>query len=215
LLIKYFAVPKGIINGIVQDWQTVFHAGANKLNDCIWTPSFSLPTVNSLLCIVNHNTLMANQDMGKMFLNFHLHSDTIKFAGIDLAPLEFSKEECNQRWMCLRHNLMGFKALPYNSVRMYLVAEEVIRGNRNNYTNVFQWSNLMLNLPGTRGYNPLRAWITKMRSDNSLASNFVCFMDDQRVTGHGSRRVREAGHAISTRESYLGLPDALRKVQGP
>jgi hypothetical protein len=59
-LIKYFAVPKGIINGIVQDWWTVFHAGTNKLSNCIWTPLFSLPTVNSLLCIVNHNTLMAN-----------------------------------------------------------------------------------------------------------------------------------------------------------
>jgi hypothetical protein len=60
LLIKYFAVPKGIINGVVQDWRTVFHAGTNKLSDCIWTPSFSLPTVNTLLCIVNHNTLMAD-----------------------------------------------------------------------------------------------------------------------------------------------------------
>ena len=107
---------------------------------------------------------------------------------------------------------MGFKASPYNSVRMYLVAEEVIRGDRNDYTNAFLWSNLMLNLPGTRRYNLSRAWITMMQTDNSLASNFVCFVDDQHVAGHGSRRVREAGHAISTRESYLGLQDALRKV---
>jgi hypothetical protein len=110
---------------------------------------------------------------------------------------------------------MGFKASPYNLVHMYLVAKEVIRGNRNNYTNVFQWSNLMLNLPGTRGYNPLRAWITKMGPDNSLASDFVCFVDNQRIAGHRSRKVREAGHAISTRESYLVLQDALRKVQAP
>jgi hypothetical protein len=26
-LIKYFAVPKGIIDNVVQDWRTVFHAG--------------------------------------------------------------------------------------------------------------------------------------------------------------------------------------------
>ncbi|KAL3826345.1 hypothetical protein ACHAXA_003669 [Cyclostephanos tholiformis] len=48
-LIKYFAVPKGIIDGVVQDWRIVFHAGANKLNDVVWAPSFGLPTVNSLL----------------------------------------------------------------------------------------------------------------------------------------------------------------------
>jgi hypothetical protein len=205
-------MPKGILNCVVQDWRTVFHAGANKLNNCIWTPSFSLPTVASLLCIIDHNTLMADRDMGKIFLNFHLHLDTIKFAGIDLAPLEFSKEECYQRWMYWRRNLMGFKALQYNLVRMYLVAKEVMRSNQNNYNNAFQWSNLMLHLPGTRGYNPSGAWITKMQTDNSLASNFVCFVDNQRVTGHKSRRVREVGNAISTRESYLGLHDALRKV---
>jgi hypothetical protein len=161
-LIKYFAVPKGSINGVVQDWRTVFHVGTNKLNICIWTPSFSLPTVNSFLCIVDHNTLMANQDMGKMFLNFYLHLDTIKFAGIDLAPLKFSKEEWDQRWMCWRHNLMGFKELPYNLVCMYLVAKEVIHDDWNNYTNAFQWSNLMLNLPCTKGCNPLSAWITNV-----------------------------------------------------
>ncbi len=49
LLINYFAVLKGIIGGVVQEWRTVFHAEANKLNDCICTPSLSLPTINSLL----------------------------------------------------------------------------------------------------------------------------------------------------------------------
>ncbi len=48
---------------------------------------------------------------------------------------------------------MGFKASLYNLVHMYLVAKEVIRSDWNNYTNAFQWSNLMLNLSGTRGYN--------------------------------------------------------------
>jgi hypothetical protein len=28
-LIKYFAVPKGIVDNIVQDWRIEFHAGAN------------------------------------------------------------------------------------------------------------------------------------------------------------------------------------------
>ena len=48
-LIKYFAVPKGIVDNKVQDWRVVFHAGANKVNDCVWAPSFMLPTINSLL----------------------------------------------------------------------------------------------------------------------------------------------------------------------
>jgi hypothetical protein len=49
-LIKYFAVPKGVVNDITLDWRIVFHAGANRLNECVWAPLFSLPTVNTLHC---------------------------------------------------------------------------------------------------------------------------------------------------------------------
>ena len=108
---------------------------------------------------------------------------------------------------------MGFQSSPYNCIRMSLIAEEIIQGDRHDQTNAFQWDSVMLNLPGSRGYTPSQAWITKRRANNSLASNFICFMDDERVTGRGSVRVKEGGHAISTRESYLGLQDALRKVR--
>jgi hypothetical protein len=38
-------------------------------------------------------------------------------------------------------------------------------------------------------------------------------VDNQHVTGHGSQHVKETGHAISSRESYLGLQDILWKVR--
>ncbi len=88
--IKYFAVPKGVIDNIVQDWRIVFHTGANKLNDCVWAPSFCLPTVNLLLRITDKRTLMRDQDLGEMFLLFQLHPETAKFTAVDLRPLEFS-----------------------------------------------------------------------------------------------------------------------------
>jgi hypothetical protein len=47
-LIYYFGVPKGVLDGIVQDWRIVYHAGANNLN-AVWVPSFWLPQVDSLL----------------------------------------------------------------------------------------------------------------------------------------------------------------------
>ena len=39
-LIKHFGVPKGVIDGVIQDWRIVYHAGANGLNGSIWVPSF-------------------------------------------------------------------------------------------------------------------------------------------------------------------------------
>ena len=143
---------------------------------------------------------MRDQDLGEMFLLFHLHPNTVRFTGIDLGPLEFGSEDCFQHWMCWTRNLMGFKSSPYNSVRMYLISEEIIRGDRHNTANAFQWSTLLLNLPGTPCYWPALDWISKRRNDESLASNFVCFVDDLRITGQGSQRVREAGHAISSHQ---------------
>ena len=41
-----------------------------------------------------------------------------------------------------------------NSVKMYLVAEEILRGDRLDPSNAFQYDHIHLNLPGTAGYNP-------------------------------------------------------------
>ena len=48
-LIMYFGVPKGVVDGVPQDWRIVYHAGANGLNDATWVPSFWLPCAVSSL----------------------------------------------------------------------------------------------------------------------------------------------------------------------
>ena len=156
--IKYFAVPKGDT-----DWRVVFHAGANKLNDCVYTPSFFLPTVNSLLGLVDRQSLMSDRDIGEMFHNFQLHPNTVSFTAIDLAPLDLCKKEFPERWVRWDRTLMGFKSSPYNCVRMFLIAEEIIRGDRRDLQNAFQWESILLNLPGGQGYDPSQPWMSKRR----------------------------------------------------
>ena len=212
-LIKYFAVPKGIVDGEVQDWRVVFHAGANKLNECVWAPSFMLPTINSLLRIVDWKTYMEDRDVGDMFHNFPLHPNTRGYAGMDLGPLGFADDECTHRWMCWARNLMGFRSSPYNSIRMALVVEEIVRGDRHDPNNALQWGYIMLNLPGSSEYKPHIAWISKRRKDGSLASDYVTFVDDLRLAAEGRKRIAELGHTISTREAYVGMQDALRKLR--
>jgi len=156
---------------------------------------------------------MQDRDMGEMFLNFELHPSASKYTGVDVGPLEFSNTECIARLLWWAKNLMGFSPSPYNLFKMYLISEEIIRGDRHDSTNTFQWSRCLLNLPGTIDYNPGIAWILKRRSDKSPASDFVCFIDDQRLAGASSEIIVEAGHALSSRESYLGIQDALRKLR--
>lgn len=156
---------------------------------------------------------MSDRNMGEMFHNFQLHPNTVGFTAIDLAPLGLNKEDYPHRWVQWDRTLMGFKSSPYNCVRMYLVAEEIIRGDRRDSNNAFQWESIKLNLPGGTGYDPGRPWIGKFRADNSRASDWVTFVDDQRLVAQGSDRMREASHALSTREAYVGLQDALRKAR--
>ena len=81
--------------------------------------------------------------------------------------------------------------------------------------NAFQWNSVHLNLPGTKGYRPALAWISKRKNDGFLASDFLCFVNDLRITGQGNQQIWEADHAISSQQSYLGIQDTLRKLRSP
>jgi hypothetical protein len=107
----------------------VYDATENRLNECVWSPSFWLPTIDSLVRAVDQDLWMTDRDVGDMFLNFQLHGTTRPFTGVDLSSLYESDEDVGPRWAVWDQNLMGFAASPYNSIRMALVAEEICRGD--------------------------------------------------------------------------------------
>ena len=92
----------------------------------MWAPPFGLPKIDSLLRIVDLDTVMQDRDFGEMFLNFELHPSARKYTGVDVGPLEFSDSECIARLLWWTTNLMVFLRSPYNSVKMYLISEEII-----------------------------------------------------------------------------------------
>ena len=103
---------------------------------------------------------MTDRDVADMFLNFQLHQSVMPFTGIDLAPLREAEDE-GPRWLIWARCLMGFKSSPYNAIKMALIVEEVILGNRRETglgadgkeLNPFQWDRVRLNLPGSPGYD--------------------------------------------------------------
>ena len=87
---------------------------------------------------------------------------------------------------------MGFAPLPYNSIKVALIVEEIAKGDRHQWArsssngselNPFQWETVKSNLPGTREYDPCVSWMTKRRKDGRIACNMFTFVDDERVTG--------------------------------
>jgi hypothetical protein len=106
--IKYFAVPKG-----EDDIRLVYDATANKLNECVWVPTFWLPTINLLVRGVDKDSWMMDRDIGDMFLNLQLNEAAVPFTGVDLSSLYGHEGEPGLRWAAWDRNLMGFAASPY------------------------------------------------------------------------------------------------------
>jgi hypothetical protein len=79
-LIEFFEVPKGLT-----DIWMVYNGTKSGLNEMLWAPWFPLPTVESLLRSVEPGTLVADNEVGEMFLNFILHEDIQSLCGVDLT----------------------------------------------------------------------------------------------------------------------------------
>ena len=214
--IKYFAVPKG-----EDDVRLVYDATANGLNESAWILPFWLPTIDTLVRGVDEKSWMTDRDMGDMFLNFQLHASAVAFTGVDLTPLYDDPSEVGPRSAVWDRNLMGFAPSPYNCVKMALIVEEIIKGDRRlsdkgidgRDANPFQWETVHCNLPGTKDYDPNVSWLTKRRKDGLIACDVFTFVDDERVTGPTEELTWQAAHTLASKQSYLGIQDAARKVR--
>jgi hypothetical protein len=95
-LTGYFAVDKA--QGT--DIRMVHDGTKSGLNNTIRAPNFYVPSIDSLVAIIDANSWMSNIDLGGFFLNFPLDDTVQPLAGIDLTPyflLENGKRNW-QRW---------------------------------------------------------------------------------------------------------------------
>ena len=53
----------------------------------------------------------------------------------------------------------------------------------------------------------------KTRADGRIACDLFTFMDDERVTGPDEELTWQASHVLASKQSYLGIQDAGRKVR--
>jgi hypothetical protein len=96
-----------------------------------------------------------------------------------------------------------------------LVAEELTLGDPNDPDNVFWWSSIRKNYPGTDSYDPTTAWLSKVREDGEVAADLFTYVDDQRCTGPSEMECWDACRKIGSTNTYLGIQDASRKRREP
>ena len=210
-LTSFFDVPKG-----TDDIRMVYNGTSSGLNDAVYCPWFSLPTVESHLRAVDVGTYMGDCDIGDMFLNFMLDKNIRKYAGIDISKL-YPEESTNgflwERW---ERMLMGFKPSPYCTTRDMKRMEEKLKGRKEDKENVFRWSEVIMNLPGSINYDPSKPWVYRVREDGvTFAADLFTYIDDLRPTAPTEAECWKAGHQIGCQLTWHGIQDAARKRRKP
>lgn len=151
-----------------------------------------------------------------------LHERVQPFAGVDLTPcfgeeVSDSKHVLWERWTRCG---MGFVSSPYTATQGTAFAEEMIRGDSVDPTNVFRWDSVTLNLRGSETYKPCNPWVYKTRFDRTsdsigMANNFKIYVDDVRTIGSSYSECRLASRKVASIFGYLGIQDATRKRRDP
>jgi hypothetical protein len=211
-LTSFFAVAKG-----ATDIRMVYNGTSSGVNAHLWAPWFALPTICALLRALELNTYMADSDIGEIFLNFILEERCARLAGVDLIHYVEKDEgapEGNRHLVRWGRCLMGGTFSPYQTGQGMGHAKEQILGDPRDSSNVFQWEEVRLNLPGMAEYEPSKAWVAKVREDGRVAADLFIYMDDFRPTGPDAEECWRASRRAANVCNHLGIQDAPRKRRG-
>ena len=210
-----FDVPKGD-----SDIRMVYDGSRSGFDESIWAPWFALPTVETMTRTVWPGGWCGDRDFGEMFLNFMLHPEARVYCGVDLSQLDLDMRtrapvEGTSLMGCWTRNAMGLRSSPYLSVQAVTRIKRAFLGDTTDRENPFHWETVIVNLPGSEGYDPSSPWISKLRHDQRVAADLHIYIDDVRITGPSKELVWSAGSRVAKLCSFFGLQDAPRKLREP
>jgi hypothetical protein len=111
---------------------------------------------------------------------------------------------------------MGFRPSPYYAVRFYYWAEEIIRGDRRAPGNPLRWDRVILNLPGSREFDPSLPRVAKWNDLwDGIAGDVLAFVDNLRASGPDEETAWQIARMIAAGLQRLGIQDAPRKRRPP
>eukprot|EP00978_Attheya_sp_CCMP212_P029827 scaffold107351_cov30-Attheya_sp.AAC.1 len=209
--IQYFTVEKGLY-----DIRMVYNGTKSGLNDCLFAPWFALPTMTTMFRGLDVDFWCADNDFSDNFLNNLINKELrAYYCGIDVDVLmegEVGYVKCSYTWT---RCAMGLKPSPYFACQKNIRAKRYMLGDPEDDDNVFNWDNVIVNLPGNGKYDPSMPLIYKVRKDGTIAADIVCYVDDNRVTAVSEEDAWRSSSRVAKSASWLGLQDAARKRRPP
>lgn len=213
-LTHLFLVDKGTEGDI----RMVYNGTSSGLNDALWAPHFTLPTVQTQLRSLVEGTHMADLDIGEMFLNFMLHKTIRAFYGVDVKFFQSTDPDFEvgrpSDWEHWCRDMMGLMPSPFLAIQQLLWGKEWILGDQQDEQNPFAWDSVELNLPKMPGYDPTKPWVAKIKKGGGIAPDVFIYVD-VRVTGQENRECWRASQWFSSRCNFLGVQSAPQKSKRP
>ncbi|KAL7565118.1 hypothetical protein ACA910_005125 [Epithemia clementina (nom. ined.)] len=203
---NFFAVPKGD-----SDIRMVYDGTKSGLNESLYAPWFPLPDTEGLIRTLDNHYWCVDNDYGEMFLNFWLHPELQELSGMDFTPLYGQKEKGKWFIKVWTRCPMGQSPSPFVTVQQTRRLKQITMGDPNNPLNVFGWTRIHLNLPGSAAYHPGEPWITKRRSNGRIAADTQDYVDDLRGTALMRVEAWQVGSQIAKTASFLVVQDAAQK----
>jgi hypothetical protein len=119
-------------------------------------------------------------------------------------------------WECWSRCMMGLKPSPYFCIKGLLLALEMVKGDRWDERNPFQWGGVVLNLPGSAQYEPSQPKIYRVKLHSTeIAAVLLSYVDDMRAADGGEEECWRVMHHVATQLNYLGIQIASRKTRPP
>jgi hypothetical protein len=197
-LMHFCSVGKGD-----SDIRIVYNGTKSGLNAATWIPWFAIPANTALERVVVAGSVQADNDYEDMFLNFILHEGLQDYTGVDVSGL-FADEDSEEdtKW---DRPAMGLTGSPYTCVQGSSRGKRVTLGKREDRDNVFHWEDVVMNLPGTFGYDATQPKIYKQRFDGLIAADLVIYIDDVRTVAKARREAWRASSQVAKNLRLAGI----------
>ena len=81
ILAHFFSLDKS------KDTKMVYNDTSSGINDVLWDPHFTLPTIYIQMRDIKPGSIMVYIDIGEMFINFILHQSLWRFCMVDVTHM--------------------------------------------------------------------------------------------------------------------------------
>jgi hypothetical protein len=148
---------------------------------------------------------MADLDVEEMFLHFSMHTQLRELCGVDLSQY-VTKEKDGVVWEVWTQAAMGIHCSPYQAVQGLTVAEELMWGDPSDPTNIFRWSWVRLNLPGSTAYDPSLPWVFCIHSKKELEASSQPLNQDCQIASTKYHRTGTTEYTKTAGENFCSVP---------